>query len=273
MTLHFFSKISNVENITKHFALKAKGKSAVVTFLNIISVYSCMIGKSRASLPKHKLLTMSFLRIELSTLRRTAHGFSFRNRNNVDDPITSFMLLYRGSCWLIEREYWYEAATRAIEARIRTAASTSMSGTTPPVGVARGVVLFVGDGMGMSTLTAARILSGQRRGNPGEEAQLVWDSFPAVALARVSDKGNNFSCFFLFLFFFASGGNGRKIDLLDDVRQISCKLLERCGQIARLVSARKIEVSRAPEFTVNYRDWKRFSNNEDSRGKQHLVKQ
>jgi len=52
--------------------------------------------------------------------------------------------------------------------------------------VARGVVLFVGDGMGMSTLTAARILSGQRRGNPGEEAQLAWDDFPAVALARVS---------------------------------------------------------------------------------------
>ncbi|XP_011336534.1 alkaline phosphatase isoform X2 [Ooceraea biroi] len=54
----------------------------------------------------------------------------------------------------------------------------------PPTGVARGVVLFVGDGMGMSTLTAARILSGQRRGNPGEEVQLAWDSFPAVALAR-----------------------------------------------------------------------------------------
>nr|XP_012227449.1 PREDICTED: alkaline phosphatase-like isoform X2 [Linepithema humile] len=38
--------------------------------------------------------------------------------------------------------------------------------------------------MGMSTLTAARILSGQRRGNTGEEAQLAWDDFPAVALAR-----------------------------------------------------------------------------------------
>ncbi|XP_072760654.1 alkaline phosphatase [Anoplolepis gracilipes] len=83
-----------------------------------------------------------------------------------------------------EREVWYEAATRAIEARIRAAASSSASGTTPPTGVARGVVLFVGDGMGMSTLTAARILSGQRRGNPGEETQLAWDSFPAVALAR-----------------------------------------------------------------------------------------
>ncbi|XP_043524281.1 membrane-bound alkaline phosphatase-like, partial [Frieseomelitta varia] len=84
-----------------------------------------------------------------------------------------------------EREVWYEAATRAIVARIRaSAASSSVSGTTPPGGVARGVVLFVGDGMGMSTLTAARILSGQRHGSTGEEAQLAWDSFPAVALAR-----------------------------------------------------------------------------------------
>ncbi|XP_036147815.1 alkaline phosphatase isoform X2 [Monomorium pharaonis] len=38
--------------------------------------------------------------------------------------------------------------------------------------------------MGMSTLTAARIFAGQRHGNPGEETQLAWESFPAVALAR-----------------------------------------------------------------------------------------
>lgn len=95
--------------------------------------------------------------------------------------------LIREKCLFTEREVWYEAATQAIEARIRaSAASSSVSGTTPPGGVARGVVLFVGDGMGMSTLTAARILSGQRHGNTGEEAQLAWDSFPAVALARVS---------------------------------------------------------------------------------------
>ncbi|KAK1128108.1 hypothetical protein K0M31_003593 [Melipona bicolor] len=98
-------------------------------------------------------------------------------------------LLRREKFLLAEREVWYEAATRAIVARIRaSAASSSVSGTTPPGGVARGVVLFVGDGMGMSTLTAARILSGQRHGNTGEEAQLAWDSFPAVALARNAES-------------------------------------------------------------------------------------
>ncbi|XP_012277705.1 alkaline phosphatase [Orussus abietinus] len=83
-----------------------------------------------------------------------------------------------------ERQIWYEAAARAIETRVRAAATSSGTGSTPPSGMARGVVLFVGDGMGMSTLTAARILSGQRQGNAGEEARLAWDDFPAVALAR-----------------------------------------------------------------------------------------
>ncbi|XP_066581902.1 alkaline phosphatase-like [Prorops nasuta] len=84
-----------------------------------------------------------------------------------------------------EREIWYASATRSIESRIR--AGTMMSGNgvpTPPTGEARNIVLFVGDGMGMTTLTAARILSGQRHGKTGEEAQLAWDEFPAVALAR-----------------------------------------------------------------------------------------
>ncbi|XP_015605760.1 alkaline phosphatase isoform X3 [Cephus cinctus] len=85
--------------------------------------------------------------------------------------------------WALEKEIWYESAARAIEARVR-AAATSSGTSTSPTAVARGVVFFVGDGMGMSTLTAARILSGQRHGNTGEEAQLAWDSFPAVALAR-----------------------------------------------------------------------------------------
>ena len=35
---------------------------------------------------------------------------------------------------------------------------------------AKNVILFVGDGMGLSTLTAARILAGQNEGRTGEEA-------------------------------------------------------------------------------------------------------
>ena len=48
----------------------------------------------------------------------------------------------------------------------------------------RGVVLFVGDGMGLSTVTAARILDGQNRGEPGEENYLSFERFPNVALVK-----------------------------------------------------------------------------------------
>ena len=48
----------------------------------------------------------------------------------------------------------------------------------------RGVILFVGDGMGVSTVTAARILDGQNRGEPGEENYLSFEKFPNVALVK-----------------------------------------------------------------------------------------
>lgn len=50
----------------------------------------------------------------------------------------------------------------------------------------RSIILVVGDGMSLTTATAARILRGQRRGQSGEDTDLVWDTFPAVALAKVS---------------------------------------------------------------------------------------
>ncbi|MEQ8955639.1 MAG: alkaline phosphatase, partial [Gammaproteobacteria bacterium] len=49
---------------------------------------------------------------------------------------------------------------------------------------ARNVILFVGDGMGVSTVTAARILEGQLRGESGEENMLFFENFPNVALSK-----------------------------------------------------------------------------------------
>ncbi|WP_303285122.1 alkaline phosphatase [Marinobacter sp. SS8-8] len=49
---------------------------------------------------------------------------------------------------------------------------------------AKNVILFVGDGMGVSTLTAARILEGQRQGSPGEENLLSFESFPFTTLVK-----------------------------------------------------------------------------------------
>jgi alkaline phosphatase len=49
---------------------------------------------------------------------------------------------------------------------------------------AKNVILFVGDGMGVSTLTAARILEGQLRGETGEENYLSFEKFPNTALVK-----------------------------------------------------------------------------------------
>src|SRR4051812_26653135 len=52
--------------------------------------------------------------------------------------------------------------------------------TTP----AKNIILFIGDGMGVSTLTASRIFEGQQRGESGEENRLSFEDFPFSALSK-----------------------------------------------------------------------------------------
>jgi alkaline phosphatase len=49
---------------------------------------------------------------------------------------------------------------------------------------AKNIILFIGDGMGVSTVTAARIFDGQSKGLSGEEHSLVFENFPNVALVK-----------------------------------------------------------------------------------------
>ncbi|XP_061543388.1 alkaline phosphatase, tissue-nonspecific isozyme isoform X2 [Phycodurus eques] len=49
---------------------------------------------------------------------------------------------------------------------------------------AKNLIMFLGDGMGVPTVTAARILKGQLSGHPGEETLLEMDKFPFVALSK-----------------------------------------------------------------------------------------
>lgn len=46
------------------------------------------------------------------------------------------------------------------------------------------VIVFLGDGMGVSTVTAARILAGQNQGSAGEEHWLAWEGFPFSAFVK-----------------------------------------------------------------------------------------
>ena len=51
-------------------------------------------------------------------------------------------------------------------------------------GRAKNVIVFLGDGMSLTTVAAARIFEGQRKGGAGEENRLSWETFPASALSK-----------------------------------------------------------------------------------------
>jgi alkaline phosphatase len=51
--------------------------------------------------------------------------------------------------------------------------------------VAKNVIMFLGDGMGVTTVTAMRINKGQKAGKPGEETVLNFEKFPSIALSKV----------------------------------------------------------------------------------------
>ena len=58
------------------------------------------------------------------------------------------------------------------------------SAPAPDAPRAKNVILFIGDGMGISTITAARIYAGQKRGQSGEEYVLPFETFDHVALVK-----------------------------------------------------------------------------------------
>lgn len=69
---------------------------------------------------------------------------------------------------------YYIAAAKLTDEKIRTR-------TLQP---AKNVILFVGDGMGVSTITAGRIYAGQKRGQDGESHRLAMEMLPATALSK-----------------------------------------------------------------------------------------
>lgn len=66
----------------------------------------------------------------------------------------------------------------------RAGAATAAGARGGSAGQARNLIVFIGDGMSLATISAARILEGQRRGDPGEENRLSFETFPHTALSR-----------------------------------------------------------------------------------------
>ncbi len=70
---------------------------------------------------------------------------------------------------------WFDAGQQAVyQRKIRKTPATR----------AKNVILFIGDGMDINTVTAARIYDGQARGKSGEENSLSFDNFPYTAFSK-----------------------------------------------------------------------------------------
>ncbi|CAD0202390.1 unnamed protein product [Chrysodeixis includens] len=74
-----------------------------------------------------------------------------------------------------DTQYWMHKAQAALNERLERPAT---------VHKARNVVMFLGDGMSVPTLAAARALLGQRLGATGEETQMSFEAFPTVGLTK-----------------------------------------------------------------------------------------
>jgi alkaline phosphatase len=83
------------------------------------------------------------------------------------------------------RQTWLNA-TNPQGATSQSTSATELSAKTINSlrGSAKNVILFIGDGMGISTVTAARILEGQLNGELGEENNLSFDTMPFAGLSK-----------------------------------------------------------------------------------------
>ncbi|NXC47438.1 PPBI phosphatase, partial [Penelope pileata] len=71
--------------------------------------------------------------------------------------------------------FWNRQAAAAIEAAFQIQPRTTE---------AKNLIIFLGDGFGVPSITATRILKGQLKGNLGPETPLALDTFPYVALSK-----------------------------------------------------------------------------------------
>uniref|UniRef100_A0A3B4A6W3 Alkaline phosphatase n=1 Tax=Periophthalmus magnuspinnatus TaxID=409849 RepID=A0A3B4A6W3_9GOBI len=72
-------------------------------------------------------------------------------------------------------EYWRAQARQALKATLSRKTNTN---------VAKNVILFLGDGMSITTITASRILKGQLQNQSGEDSVMTMDTFPSVGLIK-----------------------------------------------------------------------------------------
>jgi len=79
--------------------------------------------------------------------------------------------------WSIEKnaQFWKEQARISIKEALQKRENTR---------IAKNVIMFLGDGMGVTTVTAGRIRKGQMKGELGEDFVTEMEKFPYLGLAK-----------------------------------------------------------------------------------------
>ncbi|XP_025413941.1 membrane-bound alkaline phosphatase-like [Sipha flava] len=74
-----------------------------------------------------------------------------------------------------ESKFWLENGNRMLDMRFKMQLQTN---------TARNMIMFLGDGMSLTTLTAARIYQGQLRNGSGENERLSFERFPFTGISK-----------------------------------------------------------------------------------------
>jgi alkaline phosphatase len=81
-----------------------------------------------------------------------------------------------------DQNSWYRQGDRWLKGKVTSLQAQSHSSDGFPA--AKNIILFIGDGMSITTLTASRIWQGQQQGKLGEEHFLHFETFPHTALIK-----------------------------------------------------------------------------------------
>lgn len=104
----------------------------------------------------------------------------------------------------VTAEFWRDGARNALKQKLEMTHNNSefcyfkfaifLLNFLCVLDIAKNVIMFLGDGMSIPTLTAARIYLGQINNDSGEEQYLSFERFPYTALSKV--RKNEKICFF-----------------------------------------------------------------------------
>lgn len=78
---------------------------------------------------------------------------------------------------LADKKFWSDIGNDLLRRKLNTERQ---------YGLAKNVILFLGDGMSIATMTAARIYMGQLANKTGESEMLSFEKFPFTGLSKVS---------------------------------------------------------------------------------------